>query len=777
MHRWLYHASRPWQAILRLLGGVCLGFVALPVGAHIPPQQAPPPLGVVPIQMISNRADLISGGDALLEVQLDPGTDPASVRIDVDGRDVSAAFRWRANGRYEGLVTGLNIGRNLLSVRVGEDRGGRIAITNHPAGGPVFSGPQIEPWICATEQYGLGPPADPHTCHAPPVYRYLYKSSLSGGFESYDPDNPPADMATTTTDEGVSLPYIVRIERGTLNRGIYDVAVLFDPAQVWDPFAPQAGWNGKLVWLFGDGAATGHVQAPPVDVLDDRALSRGFMVASSGLNVGAANLNDVVSSETLMMLGEHIFERYGEIRYTLGRGCGSGAALQLLAASNYPNLLNGVLLECSLPDIWTAVTEVGDCGLLERYFNQQGLALWALPTQRAAASGFSSSLNCLNLAREHLPTFFDPGQGPDCAGYPWTYDQQNNPQGERCLLQDYQKAVFGRQSDGAAPRPFANRGVQYGLAALLAGEIIAEQFLDLNAQIGCYDQDGNWQAQRCIAEPAALRHLYQSGRLAHGAELGKLPIVDLRAFDSSGESTPFHSLALRARLDRDLGYHEHQVIWSYSGAGQPPPAVATQAFRMLDDWMAAVEGDLSGLSQEEKVLNGRPAEAIDACFPTPETQVTDPATCALLAGQSGSNPRVAAGAPLSADAVQCVLRPPQRQDYAGLPVALSDPQWERLQAIFADGVCDYAQPGELASAPLGPYQRYSGNGGGTVLGVAPGSTALDAAIPAGPSNPSGNGGGLLDVWLLLQLAIVCALRRRQSIALSHSNTTSPAPAA
>src|SRR5213596_3197339 len=44
------------------------------------------------IKVLSNRADLISGGDALVEIVLPAGVDPASVRVDVDGRDVTAAF-------------------------------------------------------------------------------------------------------------------------------------------------------------------------------------------------------------------------------------------------------------------------------------------------------------------------------------------------------------------------------------------------------------------------------------------------------------------------------------------------------------------------------------------------------------------------------------------------------------------------------------------------------------------------------------------------------------
>ena len=49
-------------------------------------------------------------------------------------------------------------------------------IVNHPIGGPVFSGPQLEPWVC---QNGSSDPQ----CNAPTTYAYEYKSSITGGFQ------------------------------------------------------------------------------------------------------------------------------------------------------------------------------------------------------------------------------------------------------------------------------------------------------------------------------------------------------------------------------------------------------------------------------------------------------------------------------------------------------------------------------------------------------------------------------------------------------------------
>src|SRR5947208_5355282 len=69
----------------------------------------------VSIRVLSNRADLISGGDALVALDLPPVASARNVRVTVGGRDVTSAFAVRANGRYEGLVSGLALGRNVLT--------------------------------------------------------------------------------------------------------------------------------------------------------------------------------------------------------------------------------------------------------------------------------------------------------------------------------------------------------------------------------------------------------------------------------------------------------------------------------------------------------------------------------------------------------------------------------------------------------------------------------------------------------------------------------------
>src|SRR5689334_581915 len=134
------------------------GAVAVLACALASVQAAPAGAADVAIQTLSNRADLISGGDAYIGVDLPESVDfkDPSLAVELNGRDVKGAFDRRADGRITGLVTGLRVGANTIEVRLGDGRGARLEIVNHPKGGPVFSGPQVQPWVCDTDSHDLG---------------------------------------------------------------------------------------------------------------------------------------------------------------------------------------------------------------------------------------------------------------------------------------------------------------------------------------------------------------------------------------------------------------------------------------------------------------------------------------------------------------------------------------------------------------------------------------------------------------------------------------------
>src|SRR3712207_163955 len=124
------------RSVLALLAALML----LPASAHAAPG--------LRIDVLSNRADLISAGDALVAIDLPARVDTSKVKVTDDGRDVTSQFAQRPNGKFEGLLTGLDLGPNVIRATAPDVRAATLTITNHPNGGPVFSGPQVQPWVC-----------------------------------------------------------------------------------------------------------------------------------------------------------------------------------------------------------------------------------------------------------------------------------------------------------------------------------------------------------------------------------------------------------------------------------------------------------------------------------------------------------------------------------------------------------------------------------------------------------------------------------------------------
>jgi hypothetical protein len=708
------------------------------------------------ILVLSNRADVLSGGDALVEVVLPAGTDASRLRVHLasgeGSRDVSDAFAVRPDGRVLGLVDGLPVGRSVLIAAAGGRRTAstaRIGLTNHPNGGPVFSGPQVTPWVCTTEGNGLGEAQDAQCNATAPTYQFFYRRT-SGTFAPYDLAAPPPDVATTTTDQGVAVPYVFRQETGTQNRGIYRIAVLFDPARPWSPWDAQPGWNHKLFYPFGANCNTYHTQGVAQNVQIDRALSRGFMVATSSLNVLGSNCNTVVSAESVMMLKERIIERYGQIRYTFAQGLSGGSIQQHEIANAYPGLLDGIQPNASYEDMLSgALVEVDDCHLMRRVFTAISPTLWADRAQQAAAQGNAAPVSPTDLtACEAWDRSFGDFQNPafsqpspplppflqSCYPLPLTaeqqaqlYDATTNPAGCRSTFQDFAIAVFGRRHRtawtaaeraagfGFAKSPFDNVGVQYGLQALNAGLITPEQFVDLNENIGGLDIDHAFVPTRTVADPGAVRAAYRSGLAHDAARLDDVAIIDLRANNNLNDiHTAFHSYTLRERLRVANGHAGNQLIWTFPGPGIAPPGpIADEAFLLMDRWLAAVEADTSGAPRNVKILRHKPVDAVDACF-IGGVKVTDLDVCRATFPHY-ADPRIAAGAPMSNDVLKCRLKPLNRSDHT---VAFTAEQWTRLRATFPHGVCDYRKPG-IERVPSVAWLTYAHGPGGRPLGPAP----------------------------------------------------------
>ena len=774
--------------------------LVFPFSAHADGDDGPAKLT---IRTLSNRADLISDGNALIEVQVAKNLDLKKIKLTLNGVNVGASFVTdTAKRTLRGVITGLQLGKNELvadSTAGGDERPrASLTIINHLRGGPILLGAQTTPWICATpapvaavgntpasNASGLSTTAVDAQCNIVTEYKLFYRTTAAGCssalpdpsppapppanncFKPYTSGSMPADLAMTTTTTGLTVPYIVQVERGTINRGIYDIAMLFDPSKPWTALAPQAQWNGKVIYSFG--ASTGQPRLQfrsEQNWADDAALSRGFMVVDNSMTDSLYNSNRILVSETLMMMKEHIVDHYGEIKYTMGNGCSGGSIQQNTVASTFPGLLDAIQPSCDYPDSITTGMEVTDCVLLVNFYVSpewaalmSGLTQAQITAKKTAINGHLDQNGCHSwnnfFGFNNKPGNYVralvldpvtgaigiiPGEQPrnNCLlPAALVYDPVTNPTGTRCGDPDLAAAVWGT-TDGIAPNSRRalqtgdNVGIQYGLKALLSGAITAEEFITLNEKIGGTDADSNRTAARTEADLEALHIAYRAGIVSSGKNLGKLPIIDSRGYDEQGIHYIWRSFSERARIDNaNWGDHGNQVIWRY-GTGLLPAtaaqfaAVTLQSLLTLDTWLnnlaaSAPKATLNSVRTHQQVVAAKPAAAFDLCYLTGDanftTKVTDMALCdADPRLQKHASPRQVAGGPINEDILKCHLRPINTADY--LPATFTAAQLTRLYTTFADGICDWSKP-SVGHEPVQSPLTFAMGPGGKRLPPAP----------------------------------------------------------
>src|ERR1700752_2982973 len=74
--------------------------------------------GETAVDVLSNRRDLVSGGDVLIEVVLPLATPPSSVVLLSNGSPATAEAGLDGDGRYLARITGLALGSNTLTAQV-----------------------------------------------------------------------------------------------------------------------------------------------------------------------------------------------------------------------------------------------------------------------------------------------------------------------------------------------------------------------------------------------------------------------------------------------------------------------------------------------------------------------------------------------------------------------------------------------------------------------------------------------------------------------------------
>lgn len=337
------------------------------------------------------------------------------------------------------------------------------------------------------------------------------------------------------TDE---VPYLVRHERGVINRFIYSISMLVpaDEVLTGDPSGAdldESLWNDRLLFQFQGGVGIGHSQGAYDGEQGSRArairgepdrLSRGYAVIYSTATRTSDHYNLMVAGRTAEQVKDRFVARHGEPRYTVATGASGGAIMQHVVGQNHPDVLDAAIPQYSYPDMTTQTIHVGDCSLLERWMDLDAPAAgdhtWRnWDTRRWLQGLYSEEGNLGGTARQ----FAQLVAAAEAAGYPgplppaptgssecleaWLglaplamnpkYGSETNwnlldPAVVDAIEKTHwsdAREVYGTDPEtGYARVPWDNVGVQYGLRALQDGRITPEQFLDVNARAGSWKE-------------------------------------------------------------------------------------------------------------------------------------------------------------------------------------------------------------------------------------------------------------------------------------------------
>lgn len=684
------------------------------------------------ITVVSNtRADLVSDGQALVAI-----TGPTKgLKVTLGKRDITKLFAQRSTGRVEGLVDGLRMGTNVLTAKAGGIA--RLTITNHPNGGPIFGGPQVQPWRCHDG-------ARDKQCNRPAAYTYLYKSSDPRETQllPYNPKSPPSDVATATTESGAKVPFVVRQELGYLARDQYKILTLFDPKKPWTRWAPQKTFNHKVLVPGGGGCGGDYSSggaplddfAGTIPEIPGRvqsyvdALERGYAVMSTALANTGHNCNVATEAEALIMLKERLIERYGDVRFTIGTGCSGGSIVQHTVANAYPGAVyDGLVVTCAYPDTFSAGAQFADYHMLRNYFENPekwGTGVVWTPQQWAAVEGHATHVNAIAADELLFKEAVNPVGG--CVPAAQAYSPAK-PGGVRCSILDFMKTLLGPRPKsvwtagekkigrGFAGIPFSNSGIQYGLGALTQGLITPEMFVDLNEKIGGLDVDAQVSPKRLEGDNGAVANTYRTGLMNGTENLDTVAIINHAGPDPGIAHDYAHTMWTRDRLDKANGHHKNQVIWFGASPLIGDLSWPTEAFKEMDRWLTRIKADTSARPIQTKVVANKPSDITDRCAVVGTVHVAplDGVCLPEIAKTRFGSPREVAGGPQTNDILKCQLRAIRAADY-GLPGLLPG-HLERLKKVFPRGVCDWNKRG-VGMQPVKPWQTYADSRGRVVYG-------------------------------------------------------------
>jgi hypothetical protein len=720
------------------------------------------PVASVTLEVVSSAPDQVSGGTVLLRV---PAPGSTGLQFLANGQPLNVVRIHSDADATEVLLAGLQLGANNLSVQNSDgDQIASLTLNNHPQSGPIFSGPQQYPFVCSSVlEWGIQPLVD-HTeewgfpvygedgevigyskdCSIEPVVEYHYMNT-AGQYQPLPADGArPADMARTVTSDGRDVEFIVRWERGTINRFLYSYAVLADPdgSSTDVNNTGSVHWNGRLLYHFEGGVGVGHFQGR-VNATRARmpeALAQGYAVAYSSGNRTGEHYNLQVGGETALMVKEHFIKRFGEPLYTVAIGGSGGAIQQYVYQQNHPGLIDAGVPQYSYPDMVTQTIHVGDCELLEHYMDvtDRDNPRWRETQNRSLLIGFNStdavpdrlaelkqqlgyntapgSNECIPAWRGLTPLSMNPHYGQV------REQDKMHPPG---IMDDVQwthyddlRNIYGLDANGYPRTPWDNVGVQYGLQALTEGVITPEEFLHLNTYIGGWKHpsemvqegfpflgdptpenfdpwsrrnmnlsDGDAPAPRTQGDLQAIRALYDSGMVFDGQL--NIPVIDWRHYLEHilDMHNSHQSFSARQRIRNQMGSDENQLIWFTDARPEREFDQTMQALEVLDEWVMNIRANPAA-----GVAGNRPSTAQDACFATDGSLIAQGADVwngVLDSNAPGactqafplySTSRIVAGSPIEGSIFKCTLK--------SLDTALSD-------GTYGNWVPDASQIGQL----------------------------------------------------------------------------------
>jgi hypothetical protein len=594
-------------------------------------------------------------------------------------------------------------------------------------------------------------------CLFPAHARYYYKRIGDDGF--YPLEEADNDIEQLTIN-GRSTDFVVRLETGTINRFIYAVAVLRGEGESLEQ-PTGTYWNKKLVYQLNGGVGVGRRQGnfSTRDILRDRyeQIRAGYAVVYSTANQTSNHYNIWLAEDTALRVKRQFIALYGEPIYTVGTGGSGGAIQQYLFAQNSPGLLDAAIPLYSYPDMITQTTHVLDCELLEHYFDVTDAENpdWQIWEKRswiqglAADSSADNRFSPLQLGVDILNGNFMQGLRTNLRGSsecvsgwrglsPLIYNPlftdksvdfaPSVAQSVQWSHWDDLRQFYGLDEYGFANTTWDNIGVQYGLDALMQGQISAQAFIELNARVGSWKPPHQMQheqfwflngsiyparlslrseqnmhltpapgkraAPRYSGSLAAMQAAYLSGHVFAG--VAEIPMIDVRHYLDS-ELDMHHSsasLSARARMIRTQGHADNQLIWVTALPHDPQ----VEAFALIDSWMLNIRA-----RPEAGVVANKPGHAQDQCFNAEGNILSSgdtvwnggwnnlqPGACMQIYPAFRTSREVAGGGP-EADIFKCHRRTIADAFAAGVYNGTNlDIYSAELEQVFPDGVCDYS---------------------------------------------------------------------------------------